>query len=153
MIISDPLLIDTNVLVYAHNQDSSFHKQSLSLVKAAIAREFRGVLAEQNLLEFYSIITDKKRVFKPLPAIKAQEILEDYLKLPLEVIYPNGETIKILSMLCQQYKIKNGQVFDAYLAATMLSHQINHIVTANVKDFKSFIEIKTISIEDFELEY
>src|SRR3990167_6028037 len=105
MIISDPLLIDTNVLVYAHNQDSPFHKQSLSLVKAAIAGEFRGVLAEQNLVEFYSIVTDKSR-------------------------------------------IKNGRVFDAHLAATMLSHQIKHIVTANVKDFKSFTEIKVLNIED-----
>lgn len=149
MIISDPLLIDTNVLVYAHNQDSPFHKQSLSLVKGAIAGEFRGVLAEQNLLEFYSIVTDQRRIAKPLSPLKAREILEDYLKLPFEIIFPNKETIGKLSVLCAKNKIKNGQVFDAYLAATMLSHQINHIVTANVKDFKSFIEIKAISIEDF----
>lgn len=149
MIISDPLLIDTNVLVYAHNQDSPFHRKCLALITAAIAGQFRGVLAQQNLLEFYSIITDKKRVFKPLPAIKAQEILEDYLKLPLEVIYPNEKTIRILLMLCQQFKIKNGQVFDAYLVATMLSNQVKQIVTVNTKDFRMFSGITVCSIEDF----
>jgi len=148
MIISDPLLIDTNVLVYAHNQDSPFHKQSLSLVKAAIAGEFRGVLAEQNLVEFYSIVPDKRRIAKPLPPLRARELLEDYLKLPFEIIFPNKETIGKLFMLCKESKIKNGRVFDAHLAATMLSHQIKHIVTANVKDFKSFTEIKVLNIED-----
>lgn len=149
MIISDPLLLDTNVLVYAHNQDSPLHKKSLSLIKGVIAGQFRGVLAQQNLLEFYSIITDKRRIAKPLSPLKAQEIFEDYLKLPFEIIFPSRETIGKLSMLCGKNKIKDGQVFDAYLVATMLSHQIKHIVTANTKDFKMFSEIKVWGIDDF----
>lgn len=149
MTISDVLLFDTNILVYAHNQDSLFHNKSLSLVNRVLAGEIKGVLTQQNLLEFYSIITDRRRVTKPLSVIKAQELVEDYLELPFDVIIPDKETIKILSLLCRKNKIKNGRVFDAYIVATMLSHQIKHIVTANVKDFKSFTEIKVLSIEDF----
>lgn len=149
MIISDPLLLDTNVLVYAHNQDSPLHNQSLSLIKGVVTGQFRGVLAQQNLLEFYSIITDKRRIAKPLSPLQAQEILGDYLKLPFEIIFPNRETIGKLSVLCGKNKIKNGQVFDAYLVATMLSHQIKHIITANTKDFKMFSEIKVWGIDDF----
>lgn len=149
MIVSDPLLLDTNVLVYAHNQDSPFHSKSLSLVKRAIEGQFKGILAQQNLAEFYSVITDQRRIDSPLSPLKAQEIFEDYLKLPFRIIVPNQETIKILSMLCQKKRITNGQIFDAYLVATMLSNQIKHIVTANVKDFKSFTGIKVLSLEDF----
>ena len=149
MIVSDPLLLDTNVLVYAHNQDSPFHSKSLSLVKGAIEGQFSGILAQQNLVEFYSVITDQRRITNPLPPLKAQEIFEDYLRLPFRIIVPNQETIKILSMFCQKKAVKNGQVFDAYLVATMLSNQIKHIVTVNVNDFKSFTEIKVLSIEDF----
>ncbi len=149
MIVSDPLLFDTNILVYAHNQDSPFHRKSLALVKEVIAGRFRGILTQQNLLEFYSIITDQRRVAKPLSSLKAQELSEYYLKLPFKVVIPNQETIKILSMLMTKNKIKNGQVFDAYLVATMLSNQIKQIVTANVKDFKLYNEIKVLDIKDF----
>lgn len=149
MTVSDPLLFDTNILVYAHNQDSPFHNKSLSLVKGVLAGQLRGILTQQNLLEFYSIITDQRRITKPLSPLKAQEVFEDYLKLPFRIILPNQETIKILSMFCRKNKIKNGQVFDAYLVATMLSHQVKNIVTANTKDFKLYTEIKVWGIEDF----
>ncbi len=149
MIISDPLLFDTNILVYAHNQDSPFHDKSLSLVNKVITGKLKGVLAQQNLIEFYSITTDKRRVTKPLTLVKAQQLLEDYLKMPFRIIAPNIETIKILPVLCQKNKIKNGEIFDAYLVATMLSNQIHSIVTVNVKDFKSYDEIKVWNITDF----
>lgn len=149
MTISDVLLFDTNILVYAHNQDSPFHNKSLSLVNRAVTGEIKGILTQQNLLEFYSIITDKRRITKPLSVVKAQELVEDYLKLPFDVIAPSKETIKILSLLCRKNKIKNGQVFDAYIVATMLSHRIKNIVTANIKDFLVFTEIKVWDINNF----
>lgn len=148
MTISDPLLLDTNILVYAHNQDSPFHNQALSLVNKVVKGEVKGILAQQNLLEFYSIITDQRRVTKPLSGVKAQELVADYLKLPFDVIVPDKETISILAELCRKNKIKNGQVFDAYLVATMLSHQIKNIVTTNIKDFLVYTEIKVWGIED-----
>ena len=109
MIVSDPLLLDTNVLVYAHNQDSPFHSKSLSLVKGVVEGQFKGILAQQNLAEFYSVITDQRRIANPLSPLKAQEIFEDYLKLPFRIIVPNQETIKIFSILCRKKRIKNVQ--------------------------------------------
>ena len=149
MKLSDPLLFDTNILVYAHNQDSPFHKQCLALITAATEGYFKGILAQQNLLEFYSIITDKRRVTKPLTPIKATELLEDYFVGPFRIIIPNHMTVKIFSLLTRKNKIKNGQAFDAYLVATMLSHRIKNIVTVNTKDFKLYNEIKTLDISEF----
>lgn len=149
MTISDPLLFDTNILVYAHNQDSPFHKKCLALVTAVIERKIRGILAQQNLLEFYSIITDKKRITKPLTPQRAQELLEYYLRVSFRIIGPSHMSIQIFSMLSRKNKIKNGQAFDAYLVATMLSHQIKNIVTVNIKDFKLYNEIKTWDISEF----
>lgn len=149
MIASDPLLIDTNILVYAHNQDSPFHKKCLALITAVLEGQLRGILAQQNLLEFFSIITDKKRITKPLTPLKAQELLEYYLRVPFRIITPNNMSIQIFSTLCRKNKIKNGQAFDAYLVATMLSYQIKNIVTINVKDFKLYNEIRTWDISEF----
>lgn len=148
MTISDPVLFDTNILVYAHNQDSPFHKKCLALITAVIEGRFRGILAQQNLLEFYSIVTDKKRVTKPLTPFKALELLDNYLRLPFTIILPTDMTIQIFSLLSQKNKIKNGQAFDTYLVATMLSHKIKNILTVNVKDFEFYNEVKTYGIAD-----
>ncbi len=148
MTISDPLLFDTNVLVYAHNQDSPFHKKCLALVTAVTEGRFKGILTQQNLLEFYSIITDKRRITKPLAPLEAQGLLEEYLKSFFRIIIPKHMTIQIFSMLSRKNKIKNGQIFDTYLVATMLSHKIKNIVTINTKDFKLYNEIKTWDVSD-----
>ncbi len=138
MKISEPLLLDSNVLVYAHNEDSSFHSQALKLVTEIIRGEIFGVLSSQNLLEFYSVITDERRLDGPLAPKLASGLVNEYLFSPFEIIYPNLETNKIIIEMLKKNEFKNGQVFDVFLVATMLSNDIRHIVTANVTDFKKF---------------
>lgn len=142
----EPILFDTNVLVYAHNFDSTFHHYALSIVKDVVEGRLKGVLAEQNLLEFYSIITDHKRVPNPLSPKEARELIKDYLHSPFEIILPNQETGEILLSLCQENNIKNGEIFDVYLAATCISNNVKTILTANVKDFKNLAVIKVIDL-------
>lgn len=138
MKISEPLLLDSNVLVYAHNEDSSFHPQAIKLVTEVIRGETFGVLSSQNLMEFYSVITDKRRLDSPITPNLASELVNGYLSSPFEIIYPNLNTNKITAEILKKNEFKDGQVFDVFLVATMLSSDIRHIVTANVADFKKF---------------
>lgn len=147
MKISDPLLFDTNVLVYAHNEQSLFHKQALALVSEVVKGNLHTVLAHQNLLELYSIITDKRRVSKPLSGKQAFDLIRNYFNSPFKIIFPTYQTIDILSSVCQDIKIKNGQIFDAYLMATMLSNKIKKLVTANIDDFKYFRGIEVLDLK------
>jgi len=142
----EPILLDTNILVYAHNSSSIFHSQSLDTVKDVIEGRLRGLLTHQNLLEFYSIITDRKRVANPLSPEEAQELVNNYLHSPFEIIFPGQETGEILLSLCQENSIKNGEIFDVYLAATCLSNNIRTILTANVKDFQNLAGINIIDL-------
>jgi len=73
-------LIDTNILVYANNKDSEFNDTCKSIVEKTIKHEIEAVIAVQNLVELYAIITDKRRVEHPLSPIKAKELLEFYKK-------------------------------------------------------------------------
>lgn len=145
MRISEPLLFDSNILVYAHNEDSPFHSQALKLITQAIEGKISGVLTAQNLLEFYSVITDKRRLSNPITPKLALALIKEYLLSPFEIIYPNLNTNKILIELLKKSDFKDGQIFDAYLAAVMLSGNIRQIVTANTADFKKF---EGISVSD-----
>lgn len=146
---SEPLLFDSNVLVYVHNEDSPFHTQAIKLVTKVIRGEIFGSLTYQNLLEFYSIITDKRRLTNPITPKLASELVNQYLSSPFEIIYPNLNTNKIMVELLMKNQFKNGQVFDCFLIATMLTSNISHIVTANVKDFKKFYGISVLDLKTF----
>ena len=52
-------LIDTNILVYANNEDSPFHLKSKEILEKALNGELSTAFSIQNLLEFYAIITVK----------------------------------------------------------------------------------------------
>lgn len=71
-------LIDTNILVYANNIDSPFHRKCKTVVEKAVSDEIQAVISIQNLIELYAVITDKRRVERPLTPIKAKELVEFY---------------------------------------------------------------------------
>lgn len=52
------ILFDTNVLVYAHDVASRFHYESAALLLQVFQCNIQGVLAEQNIIELYRILTN-----------------------------------------------------------------------------------------------
>lgn len=146
MKISEPLLFDSNILIYAHNEDSPFHLQAVKLIANVINGNTYGVLAFQNLLEFYSVITDKRRLSNPISPKLASELVNEYLTSPFEIIYPNFNTNEIIIKLLKEGSFRDGQIFDVYLIATMLSSNIKHVITANVADFKKFDNISVLDL-------
>lgn len=72
-----PSFVDTNVLIYAEDRDA----KDKHLVARDLILELwdsrEGVLSVQVLQEFYVNVTRKLK--KPLSAVKAREIVEEYL--------------------------------------------------------------------------
>ena len=131
------VLIDTNILVYANNKDSPFHETSRRLAEDVLNGNIKAVLAVQNLVELYAIITDKKRVEHPLTHDKARRLIELY-ENHIVIIHPTHQTIRTLVKLIGMYKPSAQSIFDCLLAATMLDNNINKIYTGNSKHFEPF---------------
>ena len=146
---SEPILFDSNILVYAHNEDSLFHSQSINLITEVIKGGISGVLTSQNLLEFYSIITDKRRLSNPITPKVASELIKQYLASPFEIIYPNLNTNKIMLELLKKNNPKDGQIFNCYLIATMLSNNIGQLITANIADFEKIDSISALDLKTY----
>lgn len=137
-------LFDTNILVYANNADSPFHASCRQLVEKAIVGDLEAVIAVQNLVELYAVITDKRRVERPLSPDEGRKLIEFYTTIDnLRIIAPSAKSLSVLTTLLAEQKPKSQNIFDFMLVATMMKNDVSRIYTYNVDHFKPF---KTISV-------
>jgi len=52
------IFLNTNVLVYTHDSSSQYHTDSANLLAMIFEGALQGVIAEQNLIELYRILTN-----------------------------------------------------------------------------------------------
>lgn len=139
-----PAVLDSNIYIYALNKGSAKHKVAYQLLNEALLRKLSVFVTHQNLNEIFNVITDTSRLTKPFKADEAlREITTLYQALPL--IVPNEKTFSVLSLSISQIALKSRRIFDAFLAATMISNGIEILYTDNEKDFKKYKEIKVIN--------
>ncbi len=91
----EPGIVDTNVLVYALDADAPQHAAARALLDAARADASATLfVTTQILCEFYSIVTDPRRVRMPRSAIEAMAAISDLLAflhvLPVPAQAANG---------------------------------------------------------------
>jgi predicted nucleic acid-binding protein len=130
------MLIDSNILVYALNTAS----EKCMAAQQFINNEDELITSQQNIFETLRVLTHTKFPTPYLPKDAVQAIEE--VTSQFVVIQPLPETAEIAYELIQKYQISGPEVFDAYLVATCLSHQITQIATDNVKHLGKYSEIQ-----------
>ncbi|MCS7197681.1 MAG: type II toxin-antitoxin system VapC family toxin [Candidatus Bipolaricaulota bacterium] len=134
-------LLDSNILVYAADRDAPYHREAKEFRDKAVQGQISACISPTILTEFYAIVTDSRRVRNPLSPGEALREVEAYSKA-LKVIYPSSAAIEKLKELIGKYKVKRQQIFDLFIVATMLEHNVDTIYTMNKKDFSQFSEIQ-----------
>ena len=141
----DVVLFDTNILVYARDLESPNFQKAKELQHAVNEGVLNAVITPQNLLEFYSVITNQAKSKKADSPKEAIVEIKKYLISPFEVIVPLGNELEIVLRLIKDRNFRGRKIFDVYLVATMLSNGIKTIYTANERDFEMFGEIKVVN--------
>lgn len=135
-------VLDTNVLVYAHQQGSDPYGESFLLISFANDDRQRFAVTPQILLEFYSIVTDSRRVSTPLTSSEATESINELLALPGIFLLPHpADLIDRLQALLEKHPVTGPEIYDLQIVATMLAYDVNRIYTYD-KGFNRFDEIK-----------
>lgn len=144
---SEIILFDTNVLVYNQDRNSKFYQEASAYHNKAFSGEIKGAVTVQNFLEFSAVMINPRKIVRPLTQkLVAAEIRKYIQSRVFNIVVPNEKTLPVFISLLKKYKLKNPrQVFDLFLAATMISNDIFCILTANVGDF-AFKEIKVINL-------
>ncbi|KAM3099971.1 type II toxin-antitoxin system VapC family toxin [Phormidesmis sp. 146-35] len=141
------ILFDTNVLVYAHDAASNFHNDSAALLLQVFQHKIQGVIAEQNIIELYRIVTNPVAMTgNSLTPKQAQTLLTTtYLNGIFEILYPNSSTIVQILNLAVIGNITSAKIFDLRLAALALEANVSHLATYNLKDFQKISHLSAIA--------
>lgn len=133
-------IVDANVLVYAFNADAPQHLDSRRLLDEARGSGVTLYVTSQILCEFYSIVTNGRRVAKPRATADAIAAIVGLLSF-LHVLPIPVRAVEGWLELLRRRPVTGGDVFDLQLAATMLANGVPRIYTFNITDFESFTEI------------
>lgn len=127
------LLIDTNILIYAFNRDSVYHKTARSIIENP---ERNLYIATKNISEYFAVCAKLK-----IPILTAFEFYNEF-KTNSIVLYPTKNSLSIFEHLIQKYAPKGNRVYYVEIISIMLDNGIYDIATFNDKDFINIDEVK-----------
>ena len=137
--------IDTNILLYAHDRSSPLFEPAKQFIADACKEGIIG-LTDLSLLEFYSVITDGRKISEPLPPSEAAEIVEDILSADeFEVFCFNHLILNESVCYARKHNVACYGINDVCIAKTLAHYGIDRIYTVNIKDFKKFDFIEAIN--------
>lgn len=140
------LLLDTNVLVYAHDPISKHYRKTLELRKAALKGELDACISYQNIAELYSVLTNPVKLSKPYEPAAAVELCELYIwSKNFRKIVPTGETYSKALRLADRVSASSAKIFDCLLVATALENGVDTIYTENTRDFEPFRSVRAVN--------
>jgi predicted nucleic acid-binding protein len=141
----EPGIVDTNVLVYALDADAPQHAAARALLEAACDDASATLfVTSQILCEFFSIVTNSRRVPKPRSAAEATTAMSSLLVF-LHVLPVPADVVYRLLDLIRRHPVTGGDVFDLQIVATMQANGINRIYTFNDADFSVFSELSIVT--------
>jgi toxin-antitoxin system PIN domain toxin len=136
------IAVDTNILVYAHRQDSPWHdaaRRALALLAEGVGA---WAIPWPCLHEFLAIVTHP-RIFKtPTPAATAADAVEGLLEAPrLALLAETDGYWPVLRRLVEAGRLAGPIVHDARIAALCEIHGVVTLWTAD-RDFSRFPNLK-----------
>lgn len=140
MMDADALFIDTNVLIYATDPQSPFHKAATGALDQARSNEQPLCISQRIVREFLAAATRaallggeiaKEDILQNIAAFRIAFIVLDDTSLALDQLVELVGTIAIAGR----------QIHDANIVATMLVHGVRRLLTHNTKDFARYTDL------------
>jgi len=139
--------IDTNILIYANDIESPFHQSASEIFNNILSRE-EVIINEIVLTEFFSIITDSRKMAFPWSTDQVKHYIKILLDAVHELHFLNIEIITDAFKSIKQFDIKRYGIYDHLIAHSMKFYGVSRLVTLNRKDFEKYGFIKEIISPD-----
>jgi len=135
------IAVDTNVLVFAHRQDSPWHDKALSSLGSLAEGKEPWAIPWPCVHEFLAIVTHPRIYDPPTPLVAALEQVEAWLEAPGLVLLAEADGYwSNLRVLLTGGRVTGGRVHDARVAALCRQHGVRELWTAD-RDFGRFPEV------------
>ena len=141
----EPGVLDANVLVYSIDATAPQHRAARALIDSARDASVTLYVTSQILCEFYSIITNPRRVAAPLSSVDALGVISSLLAFPgLHVLpLPVSAVVGWMGLL-QRRPVIGASIYDLQIVATMQANGVQRIYTFNAADFEVFSELTVV---------
>ena len=111
-------LLDVNILVHAHREDSERHREMREWLEAALGQPEGVAVSELVLSGCLRVITHPKVFRQPTPLAVALNFVESLRSLAsVRIIAPGEDHWAIFASLCSKAEARGNLVPDAYHAA------------------------------------
>ena len=132
-------VVDTNILLYAVNPDSTDHETARTSLESWRAQERPWFLTWGIAYEFLRVSTHPSVFPQPLGLAEAHEWLRVLLATPrVDVLVETERHGEVLSELVAAHpRLKGNLLHDFHTAAVMREHGVTEIRTAD-SDFRQF---------------
>ncbi len=139
------IAVDTNVLVYAHREDSDFHAIAVRKLEELAQGKAAWSIPWPCLHEFFSIVTHPRIFEPPTPQKTALEQIDAWLESPSLVLLSETSTHWTeLRALLRSGKVVGPMVHDARVAAICLQHGVRQLWSSD-RDFGRFPALSVVN--------
>jgi toxin-antitoxin system PIN domain toxin len=139
------IALDTNILVYAHREDSAWHERADSCFAGIVASGRPWAVPWPCVHEFLSITTNGRIYTPPTPLDLALEQIESWLEAPnLTVLSETTGYWSVFRVLLRQTGFTGPKIHDVRIAALCLHNGASEIWTAD-RDFRRFADLRVVN--------
>jgi toxin-antitoxin system PIN domain toxin len=139
------IAVDTNILVYAHREDSPFHDAAFRRVAELAEGPAIWAVPWPCLHEFLAIVTHPRIYAPPTPLARALDQVDAWLQSPtLALLTESAEHWRTLRALIAGGRISGPQVHDARVAALCREHGVRELWSAD-RDFSRFAGLTVLN--------
>jgi toxin-antitoxin system PIN domain toxin len=139
------IAVDTNILVYAHREDSPFHQTAFRCVAELAEGLATWAIPWPCLHEFIAVVTHPRIYAPPTPLARALDQVAAWLESPtLALLTESDAHWPTLRALLASGRIAGAQVHDARVAALCQQHGVRELWSAD-RDFGRFTGLAVVN--------
>jgi uncharacterized protein len=132
------IAVDTNLLVYAHRRDSSWHTVARDVITRLAEGRGTWAIPWPCVHEFLAIVTHPRIYRPPTPLPEAIDQVSAWLESPsLVTLAENDSYWAVLGECLSTGRAAGAQVHDARVAALCVAHGVRELWTHD-RDFGRF---------------
>jgi hypothetical protein len=132
------IAVDSNVLVYAHREDSPWHDAAYARLLQLAEGRAPWAIPWPCIHEFLAIVTHARIYAPPTPLEAAIDQVEAWTESPSLVLLSESEGYwKDIRCILQAARVSGPQIHDARIAALCTQHGVTELWTAD-RDFGRF---------------
>ncbi len=131
------IVVDVNLLIYAHNSAAPLHDKARRWWEDLIARQQSVALAWAVVFGFVRLVTHPAVLTNPLTPLDAVARVRGWLELPeVRILEPGGRHLAVVEDLFRATGVAASLTTDTHLAALAIEHQAE--LHSNDADFGRF---------------